>query len=526
MSKKSPPPPDYASAAKAEGEQDQLLSTQQNFANRPNITTPWGQQTWETSSGIDPSTGKPITKWNSNIALSPAEQDALTAQQQITAGKSGAAQQLLGQATAATANPMDWGGMPARADQINAPGLVGRENLPGVSTPNTSYSTGDIGVGTVNPFGFGNINTTVNPRESQKTLGDAGQIQSSLARSPGDYRDIAQEAVWERQKPALDARRAAVETQLANQGLARGSEAWNREMEAVNDAEDRARLAAISEGRVESSQLFGQDLSAGQFANSAQGQQFGQNVTAGTFFNQGQGQDFTQDVGSAVLNNQAQAQAFGQGAQAVGINNAAALQQAGMNRDVASFENTAAAAEFQQLMQRVQAGDARALQELQAQVAAGSFNNANRTGAINETIQQRGQPLNELNALLTGSQVSMPQFPNPANAGRAQTTDLTGAMQNQYGADLDASNARNAATNSAMSSAAMVAAMYFSDARLKEDISTVGILSSGVRVVHYRYRGLPTRYIGVIAQEVLKVIPEAVHEHPSGYLMVDYSKVH
>lgn len=60
----------------------------------------------------------------------------------------------------------------------------------------------------------------------------------------------------------------------------------------------------------------------------------------------------------------------------------------------------------------------------------------------------------------------------------------------------------------------------FSDERLKTDIKKVGELPSGLGVYDYKKFGKPER--GVLAQEVEKVIPEAVTEHPSGYKMVKY----
>lgn len=62
----------------------------------------------------------------------------------------------------------------------------------------------------------------------------------------------------------------------------------------------------------------------------------------------------------------------------------------------------------------------------------------------------------------------------------------------------------------------------FSDERLKEDIAPVGKLNDGQNVYSYRYKGDPVPRIGLMAQEVERVHPEAVSEHPSGYKMVDY----
>jgi len=61
----------------------------------------------------------------------------------------------------------------------------------------------------------------------------------------------------------------------------------------------------------------------------------------------------------------------------------------------------------------------------------------------------------------------------------------------------------------------------FSDVRLKEDIRLIGKSPAGVNVYSFKYKQLPGRYIGVMAQEV----PWARHETDTGYYAVDYSKV-
>ena len=61
----------------------------------------------------------------------------------------------------------------------------------------------------------------------------------------------------------------------------------------------------------------------------------------------------------------------------------------------------------------------------------------------------------------------------------------------------------------------------FSDMRLKEDIRLIGQSPAGVNVYSFKYKQLPGRYIGVMAQEV----PWARHLTDTGYYAVDYSKV-
>lgn len=63
-----------------------------------------------------------------------------------------------------------------------------------------------------------------------------------------------------------------------------------------------------------------------------------------------------------------------------------------------------------------------------------------------------------------------------------------------------------------------------SDIRLKENINHVDTLPNGIKLYTWDWkeeRNDPT--FGVIAQEISQVIPEAVIEHPDGYLMVNYA---
>src|SRR6185295_18267794 len=66
------------------------------------------------------------------------------------------------------------------------------------------------------------------------------------------------------------------------------------------------------------------------------------------------------------------------------------------------------------------------------------------------------------------------------------------------------------------------AGLMFSDEKLKENIEKVGMLDDGQNVYTYNYKGDSTPQLGLIAQEVLEHVPEAVHD-VGGLLAVDYS---
>lgn len=73
------------------------------------------------------------------------------------------------------------------------------------------------------------------------------------------------------------------------------------------------------------------------------------------------------------------------------------------------------------------------------------------------------------------------------------------------------------------STAASIAAIAASDARVKENIEEIGKLHDGQKVYRYNFKGNPEKHIGLIAQEVEHHHPKAVHEH-NGLKMVDYDR--
>ena len=64
-----------------------------------------------------------------------------------------------------------------------------------------------------------------------------------------------------------------------------------------------------------------------------------------------------------------------------------------------------------------------------------------------------------------------------------------------------------------------------SDQRLKADIALVSRLGNGIGVYRFRYKWSSVEYVGVLAQEVAAVAPEAIVKGPAGYMKVDYAKL-
>lgn len=604
----APPAPDYTAAANAQADASRNITTQQTWANRPNVSTPWGSQTWSAGQGVDPATGQAVTNWSSNISLSPQQQQALDSQMAVQQGRSQTAQDMLGRVQGSVQSPVDWGSVPGQGQALNpsqfgvqAPGIQGQgapggkgsrppgppgsESVlmagggggrqgggmpqkgqpsqapqlqtgvqqqwtqagpqmqadPRTQTQWTGNNANQIqtGLGPQGSLqntiaGAGPIQGQVNQqaggdqfslmqRQQQQMQGmpgaqtgiaNPGAIQGSLGQTPEQWRQQGQSAVEKLQQPGLDQRQNALESQLANQGIPRNSEAWNNAMREMGDERSRAGLQAVAAGRDEAGQLFNQGLQSGQFTNAAQNQNYGQLMGQAGLFNQGQGQNFGQSMNQAQFAagqggdafgralqggqfaNSAQGQQFGQNQAQQQAWNAAQGQGFGQALQGGQFTNSALGQQFGQGMQannqnfnqnlagsnqafnqRMQAAGQNFGQQLQANQAnfgqgfqnAGlnnqavnqGFNNnlqAQQFGANNQNtafnqqqqlhqqgladlLMQRNQPLNEMNAFLSGQQVQMPQMPSFNTAGASQAPQLLSAAQNQYNAALNGYNA-------------------------------------------------------------------------------------
>ncbi len=64
-----------------------------------------------------------------------------------------------------------------------------------------------------------------------------------------------------------------------------------------------------------------------------------------------------------------------------------------------------------------------------------------------------------------------------------------------------------------------------SDVTLKHDIVLLGHLDNGLGFYRFAYNGSDTAYVGVMAQEVQQIAPDAVVRGRDGYLRVFYDKL-
>lgn len=159
-----------------------------------------------------------------------------------------------------------------------------------------------------------------------------------------------------------------------------------------------------------------------------------------------------------------------------------------------------------------------------------------RGQANQELMAERNQPINEITALMSGSQVSQPNFVSTPQT-QVGGVDYMGAVNNNYNAQVQqwqqAQNNNNAmmgglfGLGGTLGSAAMKygpGLMMMSDRRAKEDIERVGKLDNGLPVYRFRYRDGGPVQIGLMADDVERLHPEAVAMGADGYQRVDYAR--
>jgi hypothetical protein len=162
--------------------------------------------------------------------------------------------------------------------------------------------------------------------------------------------------------------------------------------------------------------------------------------------------------------------------------------------------------------------------------AAGQAHNQalqNYTTAYQAALQNYLQPLNSMNAVMTGQQVQSPTFSNYAQQSNPGGTNYTGAasLLGQWDSGVAAQN--NNANSGIMNTLGSlgVATIMHSDRNLKTNISKIGVTEGGHNWYKWDWKDGSGSSTGVIAQEVAETVPEAVLMADDGYLAVDYSKL-
>lgn len=153
-----------------------------------------------------------------------------------------------------------------------------------------------------------------------------------------------------------------------------------------------------------------------------------------------------------------------------------------------------------------------------------AYNNANVSNfnnALQSQLTLRNQPLNEILALSGQSQIQQPSFVNTPQTG-VGGTDVAGITQGAYNQQLQSYNANQGVLGGLFSAGANLFSL--SDKRAKINIRRIGTADNGLGVYLYQYAYGGPFTIGVLAQEVEEVNPEAVMTGEDGLLRVNYEK--
>lgn len=507
MGKKSSPaapaaPDPYATAQAQIGVSRDAATTQANL-NRINQYSPEGSLTYS----IDGYNSDGTPQYRQTQSYSPAEQAKYDQQNQVASALNGLAVNNIGRVQQAQQTPFSYDGMNPLS------GAVDTNALPGLQYG----AKGDPGqVYGMAPGAGGQI--------GRMSGAEGGQIQdkldySGLSKIPG-YNDYGAEgqrmadSVYQQAASRLDPRFAQLDEQqrsrLAAQGIMENSDAYRRALDNQsrdrNDAYNQATYSSIGAGANEQSRLFGLAMGA---------RQQGQNEidTQGNFSNAAQQQRYGQALSTFGANTAAQDQEYGQRAQDVQIGNEAQAQRFGQGQQAAALNNTTQNQAFNQQANNNAAG------------------NAARQAQIEQAAYLRNVPLNDISVLLNGNAPSSPNFSSVPQVGVA-SPDYQGAVQSNYNTAIGQYNNKQAARSQMLGSifgglgTVGAAAVGMSDIRFKDHIRRIGTLANGIATYAFKYIGDSAQRFGVMAQEVINIIPDAVLVGDDGIMRVDYGKVY
>ncbi len=282
--------------------------------------------------------------------------------------------------------------------------------------------------------------------------------------------------------PRFAREKDSLQSSLLARGIREGSDAWKAAMgqfgETQNDAYNQLLLTGRGQAAAETQAEYDARTREQETA-------FGQAVSGRQLTAAEQNQRFGQELAGRGLTAAEQAQQFGQALQ---------LGQFGMNEQAQQFGQTLA--DRQRML-------------------------AERGQQTSEAFATRSQPINEIAALLGTGQVTVPQLTGQQQP-QTPITDTAGIINNNWEQQFKAWQAESQATQGMLGGLFGAAGNILSDRRLKDDIEQVGQTPDGLPIYEFRVGNNGEMQSGVMAQDVEKVMPEAVAETPEGIKTVNY----
>ena len=348
--------------------------------------------------------------------------------------------------------------------------------------------------------------------------------------SPDQYaseRQRIEDAVYGRMQEKLDERfgreRESLQSQLANQGIGIGAEAFTRANRDFaldsNDAYKDALVSALQLGGSEFDRAFGQSMAGRQqlvgeqlstagLTDRARQQQMAEQLAGAGLASQARQGTMAEQLAGAGLANQGRQQFFGEQLASAGLTNQA--------RGMELQEQLALAGLLEQARQGY----------MQEQLIPAQMSNDARARMVQEQLAARAVPFQELAQLRGGMPAfGLPNFGSPAQY-QVAPADISGAINNNYASQQNAYNQQLASRNSTMGNifglggalgAAGINAIW-SDERMKEGIEPTNPddalnMIRRMPVSEWAYKpeaeqtfGLPGgRHMGTMAQDFQEV---------------------
>lgn len=394
---KAPAPPDPIKVGEAQTGTNIGTAIANSQMGMINQVTPDGRLTYSQSGATtytDPSTGRTyqIPQFTATTELSP-EAQAIRDQTNradlnlatLGADQSARAGELL-------SRPMDLAGAPAAADRSGwQPTQFGAgPNLP-------QYSQSGTGLPQFQDMGSSaGLSTSYGPEDGFSA--DRQRVEDML---------------FDRLQGQRDRDYESLRTQLVNQGVNMGTEAYSRAMEDFDRNQNEMRMSAMLGAGQEQSRLAGLARDQALFGNTALQQEF---ANAGT---------------AAGFNNNNQAMSYS------------------LAEDQRRYGDAMQGQQFSDAMTLQGRDDALRSQQFNQQGAIYDAQDNARSRALQEQVALRNQPINEITALLSGSQVQTPQF-GIAQPAQIPTTDMAGIMQQGYANQMANYQAQRAPWDQAM----------------------------------------------------------------------------
>ena len=467
-----PTPPDPTEVAGAQTGQNVTTGIANAILGNVNQTTPYGSVAHNqvgTYTLTDPATGETyeLPQFESVTTLTPEQAEIFNTTQGTQATLAGIGADRAEAIGAHLGTGIDTSGLPqaGSAASINRPDFQTANIDRNFRTDTTARNLGtgfQGGIADAGPMAR-SVDQARVERDFEQGIGDTGAVTRNYGTDFSQDRRRVEDAIYSRMNPSLERDRESLRTSLVNQGIREGTEAFDRAMNRAGEQANDARMQAILAGGQEQSRMTGLEAQRAAFQNQAQNQAFGQEQTRAEFArgnqtlgNQAAAQQFQQGLAANQFQNQAQNQAFGQNQArtqqsnaALAQRNAALGQQQGMDIDRLGFANQALAqrnaAEMAAVNQANQAGQ----MGFNADMAQQQAMTGDRQAAMAELFGLRNQPLNEISALMSGSQVAMPNFA-PAQGVQLPTVDQAGIMMDNYGQQMQGYQQQMANWNNTM----------------------------------------------------------------------------